>query len=577
MTATTAQIERAVSILGNNPSGGSPGGYLAGGMAIVVDSVIDQVVSTDSLAGGVLPEPFNGWILQALRSFHEAMTSLTGDSSAIGTHIGNLVRTATAVDATSAFVSDTRSRARDCWQGPGAEAFDGRAAAAGLATGAVAGVLGFTAGRHLELAGEQATAKRGVIQLVCQLAGDLVQAAIRFLAQMGVSLAMGGWDIASNTLGGAVSGAASGASRGWSSGGFLGAVGGFFAGMFGGGSDGFRRGVNEASARIRAAFDNFVSWALGKVGQILREVHDFVKRHVEVMVGIVGQISGAGVRAGRAAALLRGSGDPGVHTDRPGAGTYADTAAGAGPRAQDGELVKLNQAIGDPNAALPPGYDRATVADLAKLGLTPGMLTDANGFQAEVFRTPDGSYVMAFAGTGAGGGAFAPDAIEDAIGGGTMSPQTGNVLRITDALQRSGNADGVVFTGHSLGGRLAAVAALDTGNAAVTYDAAGVSKATVDYLANKNGVDPAQLLASANDGQVRRYYAGDDPLTAAQERWRNYAGSLPDAVGKPIPVGPVNHTDATSIDSIAGYGHGHDLSHLGELWQQTYGSAGLPR
>ena len=576
MTATTAQITQAASILGNNPGGGSLGGYARGAGAIAIDRVIDEIVNTDQLAGGMLPEPFNTWILHALRSFHEVMTSLTGDSSAIGAHIGQLVKTAATVKYQATFVADTRSRARDCWEGPGAQAFDTRAQAAGLATDAVAGVLVFSAGRHLELAGQQASAKRGVIQLVCNLAAELVRMAIRFLAQMGVSLAMGGWDVVSNTVSGAASGAWNGMRDGWSRGGFAGAVGGFFSGMFGGGADGARRGIEEAKARIRAAFNNFVNWALGRVGQILREVHAFVKRYVENMVAVVGEISGAGVRSTRAAALLRGQNDPRTHSERPRDGTYGETLAGSGPRAMDGPLIDLNQAI-DPNKPVPAGYSRATDADLAALGLTRADLTDANGFMAEVFVDKDGGYVIAFAGTGAVDHKPVPDAVEDAVGGGTMSPQTGNVLRLTEKIQNSGHGDDVVYTGHSLGGRLAAIASLDTGNAAVTYDAAGVSDATVRYIANKNGVDPETLVNQANNGQVRRYYAGDDPLTAVQERWgRGYADSLPDAIGKPIPIGPFNNNQPTSIDSILGYGKGHDLTHMRDLWWSRYGEAKLP-
>ncbi len=578
MTVTTAKISQAASLLGDNS--GMGGNYLAGAGSIVIDHIIDQIVKPASIVGGLLPEPFDGWIRQAMRNFHEVLTALTGNSSAIGDHIAALLRTAGNVAKQSPFLLKASATALACWQGPGADSFQSRIGASGVATAGVAGVLGFTAERHLVLAGQQADAKRGVIRLVTQLAGDLVQAAIRFLAQMGVSLAMGGWDVASHTIGGAASGAWNGVSSGWKSGGFAGAVGGFFSGLFGGGSDGFQRGVAEAKARIQAAFNNFVSWAIRKVGEVLRTISDFVKRYVENMVAVVGQISGAGVRATRAAALLRGRADPLTHAHAPGHGTYGRDSAGTGPRGRDGALIQLNLAIGKPDAELPAGYRRATPADLAKLGLSPSLLVDANGLKAEVFVTPDGTYVMAFAGTGAGdahphslGAGFRNDAIEDAIGGGTMSPQTGNVLRITEALQRSGHADDVVFTGHSLGGRLATVAALDTGNAAVTYDAAGVSKATVDYLANKNGVDPNSLVNHANDGQIRRYYAGHDPLTAAQERWSASADSLPDAIGRPIPMGPINHNDLTSADVDGlGYGHGHDLTTLEKLWKEQYGS-----
>src|SRR5699024_12875767 len=106
--------------------------------------------------------------------------------------------------------------------------------------------------------------------------------------------------------------------------------------------------------------------------------------------------------AERAAALLTTGRDPGTNADAPADGTIGDEARGTGMQERDRDLIDLNGAIGDPDAELPEGYRRASEADLAKLGLTPEMMTDDNGFIAEVFVDADGNYVMAFAGTTAG-------------------------------------------------------------------------------------------------------------------------------------------------------------------------------
>lgn len=122
-----------------------------------------------------------------------------------------------------------------------------------------------------------------------------------------------------------------------------------------------------------------------------------------------------------------------------------------------------------------------------------------------MFTTPEGGYVVTFGGTGAGAATLDPcgtpkDIVEDVIGAATVSPQTLQVLALSEAIESSGNGDAVIYSGHSLGGRLAAIAALNSGQPAVTYDAAGVSQATINYIAERNGQEPAALAQQANTG-----------------------------------------------------------------------------
>ena len=570
--ATVADIRSANAVLGGQSS--AAGGKVIDSVTnIAVDGFVDTVVVVSQYLARNLPGRFWDWIAQACTSYEEVLHKLTGDSAAITGHISWLLDASFQIDAKAALTDQARSQAVTCWQGPGAEAFLATVDVAGAVTRSTAALLRSVASDHFTLCGQLLGAKRGVFTLFQQLKGDLSGAVPMFLAQMGLAIAGSVVTLVGGTIGGAINGAAGGAASGWHSGGVLGAIGGFFGGAVSGGIDGAQDAARMVPALFEQAFRNFVSWALGRVQAALHHLADFVKACIDPMVAVIGNIAGAGVRAQRAASLLRGSGDPGTHADAPQPNSYGSSGQGTGPRATDGDLIALNQAIGDPTATLPPGYSRLTPSELAALGLTPDELLGDDGFIADVFRTPDGSYVVAFGGTTVGPGGAMPDVVEDGVGATTMSPQTRQVLSITDAIQRSGNGDAVVYTGHSLGGRLAAIAALDTGNAAVTYDSAGVSQATIDYVAAKNGVDPSTLVNHANDGQIRRYYAGEDALTFAQERWPVSAAGAPDALGTPIEVGTEKNS-LTTLDDGKTFIGGHMLDHMNDLWQARYGPSG---
>ncbi|HNQ78278.1 MAG TPA: YqiA/YcfP family alpha/beta fold hydrolase [Acidobacteriota bacterium] len=82
-----------------------------------------------------------------------------------------------------------------------------------------------------------------------------------------------------------------------------------------------------------------------------------------------------------------------------------------------------------------------------------------------------------------------------------------------------------ILVGHSLGGALAAVVAVQLGLKAYTFNAEGVNSSTVGR----------EALARAND-LVRNYWGGRCWLTAFQ-----IMTPLPNAIGKQIYVGPVGH------------------------------------
>jgi len=520
--------------------------------------VIDQTLVMASLVSRALPGNFFDWIANALDNFRELLNDFTGDSGAIVAHAEHCSATADLVRTQVAPIASAPSCAPQ-WTGSSALGFSHTMRATAECVAATADSIEAVGVRHLVLAGMVAHTKSEIIRAVTQLAVRLVKGALEAIARAGLALAEG----AVTVIGGTVSGAAHGAWEGFKRGGPIGAI----AGGISGGASGAREAAEEAARRLRAAWDAFVAWGAEEVAHVLEALTEFTERAIEPMVAEIGQIKGVGQRAERAVSLLRSGRDPGYNADAPPEGTAGHDAQGTEMQDQDRDLIDLNQAIGDPSAELPDGYTRATPEDLAALGITQEMLTDENGFIAEVFMGPDGP-VVAFAGTtsgenpatGVNGEVIKDDVIEDAAGGFTQSPQTQQVLAISEAISNSPGGDNVVFTGHSLGGRLATIASLDTGNAAITYNSAGVSQATVDYIAASNNMTPEELASNANAGQVRRYWTGDDLLTAAQERWTATRDVAPDALGAPIQLGEVAPATGT----------GHQQDNVEKKFDETF-------
>ena len=124
----------------------------------------------------------------------------------------------------------------------------------------------------------------------------------------------------------------------------------------------------------------------------------------------------------------------------------------------------------------------------------------------------------------------------------TVSPQSADAIRLAQAVnaskQLSGNA---VYVGHSIGGRLAAVASMESGNPAITFNAAGVSPATVAYMASEQWISTSDMYAKLRNGQVREYSTADDPLTNIQQNYRYPTSAVaPDGVGSRIYLGGSN-------------------------------------
>jgi pimeloyl-ACP methyl ester carboxylesterase len=186
-----------------------------------------------------------------------------------------------------------------------------------------------------------------------------------------------------------------------------------------------------------------------------------------------------------------------------------------------------------------PGWHQLSDTELRDLGIAPGAFRDTkSGFDAKVFRDADGRYVAAFGGT-----QDAADWKNDFGGSVGLSAQSRGAVELALQLKNEVGVDNVTFTGHSLGGRLAAVASVATGAQAVTFDAAGVgvnelmyakiagggrAPGLASYAASIFTSDSVDLqLMGVDTSNITNYHAVADPLSFVQTEFLG-----PDALGK---------------------------------------------
>lgn len=159
-----------------------------------------------------------------------------------------------------------------------------------------------------------------------------------------------------------------------------------------------------------------------------------------------------------------------------------------------------------------------------ELTVDPSLLEDKNtGLRAAVYTDGQGHYVVAFAGTTTDNWSDALTDGAQAVGmSGTQYEQATQLARTVQQAAGTGN---VAFTGHSLGGGLAATASAATGAPAVTFNAAGVSNETLRRLGFLN---PNDVRAEVqNKGQIRSYSVDGDWLSTVGRR------GAPEQLGTP--------------------------------------------
>jgi Lipase (class 3) len=158
--------------------------------------------------------------------------------------------------------------------------------------------------------------------------------------------------------------------------------------------------------------------------------------------------------------------------------------------------------------------DHLVDANGNRLNIDPRLLDEpvVSGFHAAVYSDGQGNYVVGFAGTD-------PldvdgDDLTDVLQGiGVPTVQYKLAEHLAHQVQDLAGNGHVAFTGHSLGGGLAAAAALATGENAVTFNAAGLSDATIRDITH---VDPNVVREwYQTNGDVRSYSVAGEPLTTA--------------------------------------------------------------
>lgn len=135
----------------------------------------------------------------------------------------------------------------------------------------------------------------------------------------------------------------------------------------------------------------------------------------------------------------------------------------------------------------------------------------AEGFDAAVFRNPStGEIVVAFSGS-----REAEDWLQDSQNAGAMSTSQGaQAIALAQSVVAANPGATVSFTGHSLGGSLAAIASIATGGDAITFNAAGVGEG------NYQAAVRAGHGVGASEEQITNFRTTNDILSVGQQGLR---------------------------------------------------------
>ena len=154
---------------------------------------------------------------------------------------------------------------------------------------------------------------------------------------------------------------------------------------------------------------------------------------------------------------------------------------------EEQEQAELAAATYEPNAPLPEGYKRATQADLERLQLVDDdtnvlELEGHPDFHAETFvrtdpETGERSYVIGFRGTTNWDTQRWQNYLQTA---GWLTDYYKQAATIGTRVRMSGEP--ATFVGHSLGGGLASAASGASGLKAQTFNSAGLSQRTLNYV-----------------------------------------------------------------------------------------------
>lgn len=476
---TGAQFTQAAVIL---DTGGAARSVPPASTVNHLQILAEEIYISRWLVGGIVAE-ITEWLLGHIGPFQEVLDSLAGDPAAITAQSQAVTRCADAVTGSVAqVVAEGERISRQHWTGPAAEAYSLVVAAMERCLAAYGSSARVIASGEL-VVGERVGAVR---QYVTDASGEMITELVT------EAFRIAPWVVLS----------------------------------------------------AGAAVLEFIRWAAGFIALNLQNVIQVMQELLADVTGVLGQVKGVGDCMERAASVLEGHGDPGPTSALNHDGLAAQYL-GKNPNAEDLNFAQTCDGIdSDPAKDAANigktfgGYRRLSDQEVTALGIDPALLRDpASGFAAGVFVNSQGQYVVNITGTDFG---TVEDVTEDATGAMTMSPQSANAVRLAQAVNASpALANNAVYAGHSLGGRLATVASMESGNPAVTFNAAGVSPATVAYMASENGISTADMYARLGDGQVREYSTADDPLTNIQQNYPT-KDVAPDGVGARVYLGGSN-------------------------------------
>ena len=267
--------------------------------------------------------------------------------------------------------------------------------------------------------------------------------------------------------------------------------------------------VGEDADAFKSDWDSNLTVLVRNVVDSLRERNTSLNQQAdeqEKASAVNGSISGA---KGVGSIAKAGSGGSGSD---PYNGKPREGEAG-----RDADYARLAQAAYETGDPIPDGWRKISDDELAELGIDPSELDTKYGMQATVYQNADGKYVLAFRGTELDREP-GKDLGNDIAGGAFTSFQVNEAINVSTKLAKAVGPENLDFTGHSLGGELASVAAIATGGQAVTFNAAGVS-VTSEALARANCLNNFGFNAQApmDGSNVKAYSFALDPLSYAQD------------------------------------------------------------
>jgi hypothetical protein len=178
--------------------------------------------------------------------------------------------------------------------------------------------------------------------------------------------------------------------------------------------------------------------------------------------------------------------------------------------------------------SLPEGWSRVSAEELESKGIDAELLHNSKaGFDAGIYRGPNGEIALAFCGT---------DQAKDWVpnigqGIGLETKQYEYAIKLAQHAKGIYGSD-LILSGHSLGGGLASAAAVVSNIPAVTYNSAGVHNNTFE----RAELDAAEAKAYAAEGLVRSYNVKNELLTHLQEGSLITSGLMPNAIGHRIEL-----------------------------------------